>query len=355
MKKSRIFMGVLYMIITLVGFSKTAAGQTGYTPELRKSQDAIVKALTEMGLPKGDDRLLVLTNAGYGQIDFQSTEAFLDIAHVVTGRSLGTRSIIVVHTPVTESLWCALYRKDTGKVVFFKWMEAGFAQQVLADQKEIITPEGWRRAASGLIGNRLFSVISICYSWSERPPWPLLQAAAFHDHFCPGVNSGYLSAEYLKTKLPLGPGDKYVFVTAPGKCAADALQVMYNTTAGKESGYTMYTPQRILDLYFKDGVGPATIAMRVNKKADSCEGIVLGFDWTKAYADTGIKAEEHSPPGGPDNPMFWISRVIMSWKMAQMSLEKQFGYVVEVKRFSGKTGLAEEIAAGDPYAPIWKR
>lgn len=94
---------------------------------------------------------------------------------------------------------------------------------------------------------------------------------------------------------------------------------------------------------------PMSIAMRVNKKADTCEGVVLGFDWNRAYTDTGVTAEEHSPQGGQSNPMFWISRVRMSRNLAEMPKEKLLGYIVELKRFSGKAAVADKVAAGDPY------
>jgi hypothetical protein len=98
-----------------------------------------------------------------------------------------------------------------------------------------------------------------------------------------------------------------------------------------------------------------TIAMRVNRKSDICEGTVFGFDWNKAYRDTGVRAEDIAPPGGSSDPMFWISRVKMSQELARLPREDLLGYVVELKRFSGKARLADEIASGDPYTLVWNR
>ena len=91
--------------------------------------------------------------------------------------------------------------------------------------------------------------------------------------------------------MPLKPGEQYIFVTAPGKCAADALQVIFNTTAGKSSGYAMDIDSALSAKYEKNKIQPMTIAMRVNRKIGVCEGTVIGFDWNKAYGDTGVKAQ----------------------------------------------------------------
>jgi formylmethanofuran dehydrogenase subunit E-like metal-binding protein len=347
---------VLFLVSTVAFLNPFVAGAAGVPEELGKARQAVAGAMSEIGLAKGDRNLLVLTNAGYGRIGLHSTEAFVDLAKQESGCSLGTRSLLTIHTSIMEPLWCSIYRKDTGKLVFFKWTGEGFDQQVIdASPSTILTPAGWKAASSELIGQRTFSVISISLTWAVEPPWPLLLAATFHDHFCPGVNSGYIAGQYLMGKMPLGPGDQYVFVTAPGKCAADALQVMFNTTAGKSSGYTMAVTDEILAKYSNGKVQPSIIAMRVNKKADACKGMVLGFDWSRAYTDTRVKAEDMAPKGGPGNPMFWIARVKMSRELARLPEQQLLAYLVELESFSGKANLADKVAGGDPYAVVWNQ
>lgn len=318
------------------------------------AQEALVRAMVEIGLPQGDSRLLVLTNAGFGRVGSNSTEAFWDIAGKETGCSWGMRSLLPVHASIQEPLWCALYRKDSGKTVFFKWTGDGFAQQVVdASPQTILSPEGWKAASGGLIGKNLFSVVSISLTWAANPPWPLLLASTFHDHVCPGLIAGYIFAEYMMANLPLGPGDRYVTVTAPGKCPADSLQVLFNTTGGKRGGYVMAIGNEVLKKYQKGSVKPSVVAMKVNGKNDKCEGMVLGFDLERVMAHTRIKPEHLFSKEGPSDPWFWISRVKASAELAKMPREKLLGYAVELKRFSGNAGLAEKVAGGDPYAFIW--
>jgi len=347
-------LGLLFVLSAIVLLVLSSAQAAQVSQELGKAQETLARAMSEIGLQKGDRNLLVLTNAGYGQIGAQSTEAFIDMAQQATGCSIGSRSLLILHTSIMEPLCYSIFRKDTGKIVFVKWTGAGFEQQVIdADPGKILASEGWKAASSGLFGQQAFSVISICLTWAVEPPWPLLLAATFHDHFCPGVNSGYIAGQYLMQKMPLGPGDQYVFITAPGKCAADALQMMFNTTAGKSSGYTMAIGDEALAKYSSDKVQPSLIAMQVNRKSDTCKGLVLGFDWNKAYEDSGVKAEEMAPQGGPSNPMFWIARVKMSRELARMQKQKLLTYVSELKQFSGKASLPDKVAGGDPYAVVW--
>jgi len=353
MKRLKSFL-LLLSAVVLLSLASAQAAQV--SQELSKAQETLARAMSEIGLPKGDRNLLVLTNAGYGQIADQSTEALIDMAQQITGCSVGSRSLLTLHTSLEEPLWCSIYRKDAGKMVFSKWTGAGFEQQVIdADPAKILTPEGWKAVSSGLIGQKAFSVISLCLTWAVEPPYALLLAATFHDHFCPGVNSGYIAGQYLMDKMPLGPGEQYMFVIAPGKCAADALQVMFNTTPGKSSGYAMAIGDEALAKYSSGKVQPSIIAMRVNKKADTCKGVALGFDWDKAYSDTGVKAEDMAPQGGPGNPMFWIARVKMSRELARMQKQKLLTYISELKQFSGKASLADKVAGGDPYALVWNQ
>jgi formylmethanofuran dehydrogenase subunit E-like metal-binding protein len=345
----------VFAVICLVSMGSGMSLASGQANWIKKAEEELKQVQSEIQLSPGDRNLLLLTNAGYGQVKPQSTEGFLDLAHEVTGCSLGARNLLSVHASVLDPLWFALYRKDSGKMVFVKWTGNGFARQhINASPQAIMTREGWQEAQKGLIGPNMFSVISISLAWAVDPPWPLLLAATYHDHFCPGVNSGYIAGQYVMESLALGRGDKYVFATAPAKCAADALQVMFNTTSGKSGGYAMAIGGKELKEYASGGVKPMTVAMRVNPKKDVCTGRVLGFDWNKAFEATGVKPGELAPKGGKSDPMFWVARVKMSREMARLPMEQLKGMIVEMKSFSGPAALADQIGGGNPYITAFK-
>ena len=342
--------------ILVLSFVLTGAASASAAVWLNQAEQALGQTYKKIGCAQGDENLLVLTNAGYGQVADKTTETFIDSIQKITGCSQGTRSLLLVHSSIMDPLWFSLYHRASNKLIFVKYISGEFQTQELdASPNKILTPDGWRKSASGLIGPNAFGVISISLTWTSAPPWPLLQAASFHDHFCPGVNSGYIIGEYLKKNLPLGPGDKYVFATAPAKCAADALQVMFNTTSGKSSGYSMNASGPAMAGYTVDGVSPTTAAMRVNQKKDICTGLVLGFDWNGAFEATGVSSDELSPKGGRNNPMFWIARVKMSRELARLPLAKLVSLIKELKSFSGPASLAGQVGGGDPYAVVWTK
>ena len=97
------------------------------------------------------------------------------------------------------------------------------------------------------------------------------------------------------------------------------------------------------------------IAMRVNKKSNSCEGVVIGIDWKSMFADTGIDYRDFAPPGGKSNPVFFLSRVRLSQKLDSMDMSKKLNYIKEIKNFFGQAALTKKLTVEgvDPYAVIW--
>jgi len=74
-----------------------------------------------------------------------------------------------------------------------------------------------------------------------------------------------------------------MFIGAPPGCLLDALQIIFDTTTGKSAAFSKAVSKQKIekyaqDLWFKDApISPlAVIVMRVNKKSNSCEGVVLG-------------------------------------------------------------------------------
>jgi hypothetical protein len=347
---------LLSAVFFLTAAQALAGSLAADDPILGQGEKALKAAMADLKAQPGQEGLLALTNAGYGQIQGSSTEAFLDLINRVTGLSQGTRSLLMVHSPGQTPLWMALFKKEDGRLAFMKWTPEGFkAQGFDASADKVLTPEGWRAVASGLMGPSTFGIVSISHAWANGAPWPLLWAGCFHNHLCPGLNSGYVAVEYLKKNLPLGPGDKYVLVGAPPICAMDAFLVLLDTTMGKAGAYALPLKGQDAAKYVGSKAGPLAIAMRVNAKADKCTGMVLGLNWAKVKQDTG--GADLAPEGGRANPLFWIARVKMSAQMAAMPMEKKLGYIVKVKEFSGPAALAKQVAVGngDPYAVIWGR
>lgn len=353
MKKLTLLASVTFVLIFLTpSLSLAFGGSPKTTPHKNAADSALKTAMNTLDVTSDTPGFMVLTNAGYGQADSSSTEAYLDVITRTTGRTPGTRTLLLVNTPCTEPLWFSVFRKDDQSAVFIKLTHDGFKSQTLVlAPASLFQPDGWAAARKGLVGGRLFSVASISLSWAEGAPWLMLKGAELHDHFCPGLNAGFMVKAYLDENLPLGPGDAYVFVGAPPICAMDALQSAYGATMGKHGAYSVLSA-KAADKQAKNGVAPTLIAMRVNKKKDTCEGMFIGFDWTKSESFTGVTSADRSPSGGKKNPLFFISRVKMSWKLAQMDIKDKLACIKDLGRFEGPASLAGKVAGADadPYA-----
>lgn len=351
----------LFTLVLLALLTVAASGCAGtygavpVTPAQHDADAALTGALETLGTRPGDADLLLITNAGYGQAAGVGSEPFVDIAMRATGCTPGTQSLLTIVTSPNEQLWFALCRPQAGKAVFLRLHDNGFARQTVDISPErILTPEGWTEAAKGEMGNRTFSVVSIALSRAAGATWPMLKAAELHDHFCPGLNAGFIVLEYLKRELPLAPGESYTFVGAPPFCAMDAFQILGGRTLGKRGVLGLLNTPEAGAALARDGVDPALIVLRVNAARDVCDGVVLGFDWSRAYAASGLGKDDLNPPGGYANPMFFISRATMSYQLAQVPLEDKLAYLVELRSFTGPASLAKRIAGGgaDPYGVL---
>ena len=326
---------------------------------LGSAEKAIKKSMSQLGVEKAAKGCLLLTNAYYGQIKGKSAEAYRDLLSQITGCTTGKRSLLDVHTPYNESLWFSLFRKDSKKLIFTKWKDGAFqSQQIDPSPEKILHETAWKQASEGLIGKKcLFQVVSISLAWAEGAAWPVVKTAGFHDHLCPGVNIGYLAHKYLENKFPLAGSEKYVFFGALPKCYMDTLQVIYNTTLGKQLAYGVTMSKEQLAKYKIKGAVPSIIAIKVNKAKSTCQGIILGFSWKRIMDDLGIQLADFAPKGGPANPVFFLTRVKACWKMAQMKQEDKMKWLVEMRRFSGDASIASKIcnAGGDPYSVVWAK
>ena len=316
--------------------------------------EAIGQGLKKIGSTPGSKTLLVLTNAGIGEMNGQSTLPYLDLIVEETGRTRGSGGLMNVQTPVTEDMWVALYDKATGKLAFIKDVDGPKIQVVDAAYDVILTPEKWAAARSGLLGARMFSVASIALVWAANAPWRLLRASEFHNHICPGLNSGYIMAEYALRNLPLAKGEHYVFVGAPPFCANDAFQSILDATVGKKGTFAMMADKGLLKKKHGKDFQTGEIVLRVNPKANTCKGVLLAVDDDMVAKDTGVSRKDLSPEGGSANPLFHISRVKRAVKLAETPLERKLTYVKASNAFEGDMALASEIMGRDfdPYEDL---
>ncbi|MGQ9557486.1 MAG: FmdE family protein [Desulfurispora sp.] len=264
--------------------------------------------------PRGKN-LLVLTNAGYAQIAGQTTLGALEGIRQATGCSEGLGNLLRVHSASTRPLWFFFFEPASGEGLYCEVNSAGLADLIaqnknsVADLNKLISkkakenvaaakllanPAAWDKKVQEKIFNGLeFALVTIANGVARGAPPELVQSMLFHDHYCPGVTSGYFIARYLQNNFPLRDGESYYIIALPPWCKDDALQVMLNTTPGKNGMAVLPLKDRsILADAYKSMAG---VYFRYNSKTQKGEGVVLSFDFNKIKELTGVDTGKGYP------------------------------------------------------------
>lgn len=297
--------------------------------------------------------LIVLTNAGYSEIGGDSTQAALDGIASVTGASRGRNTLVEIHSAPWAPLWFAVFDRKSGYCAYLEVKDSGKDIPENPDEGifsimtiERIDPDYLYGHASEykskfdnkVFGGNEFRILTIANAIAKGAPTYLVRSVEFHDHYCPGVNSGILMANYIKKNFP--PDDKGYFIQSVTPwCKEDALQVMLNVTLGKRS-YSIYHPSdsdlEARSPAFKD---ISTIVYRHDKKNDQWQGIALSFVW----ADTKSATTGNGVIDKMRDALWYMDYI-----------EKPEGFVKVVKSFDLPTGVLPEDWARPGINPLEK-
>jgi formylmethanofuran dehydrogenase subunit E-like metal-binding protein len=263
--------------------------------------DAANYAMGELGFEKGDENVLVLTDAGYAMIDGQTTEKAIKGLTENCGCNIGDGNLLMIQRSKFNPLWFFFYNKATGEALFLQVEEDAdlSGENVFEiDSKETIAYEdvmenqdAWgQKFNDKVFGGNEFSLITIANVWAlPETSYETLQASCFHNHLCPGIPAAHMIANYVEKELPIeSSSQSYKVIACPVWCKDDYFQVVWDATSGK---YGLYAKQLSDDevnaLTEKYGVSPVGIYIRWDSSTDSGDGLVVGFDWDKTYELTG--------------------------------------------------------------------
>ena len=211
----------------------------------------LLRAETRRVLNRND--VIVLSNAGYAEIGGKSTMGALDGLSEVFRVSRGNNTLIEVHSTPGRPLWFAVFDARSGYCAYLqvKSSAVGGAQKALdLFEKRIaakIDPETLYASDPNIpfkFGDdnvdNTFGIVTIANGVAFGVPSYVTRSLEFHDHYCPGVTSGILIANYVKKYFAdkgVTPKGYFSHGLQPW-CKEDALMVMLNATPGK-SGYTV--------------------------------------------------------------------------------------------------------------------
>jgi len=298
---------VMGLFLFLVPASALAADDLAYDLGSR----AATVGMDLLNVESGSDQVLALTNAGHARIAGETTQRALSGVTDVSGLRQGDGNLLVVNRPDYRPLWFFFYNTETGLAVYME-PDPEFIEKNVTERRTLPADKAFSQVSlmvvsldamlaspddAGTIfarkkfGGNEFSLIGLSNVWAAGAPFDFMQAAAFHDHLCPGVTSGYMITRYVEKVLPVTnrTAETYVDIGSPNWCKEDAFQMIWDATPGKNSMVVMaLSPEDEAALKEKYGTRPAGIIIRWNDAAQKGTGVALGFDFDKVSEELGL-------------------------------------------------------------------
>ena len=332
------------------------------------------RAMSKLGFEKGNPDILALTDAGYmAEIGDYTTEKALDGIMMTAGTSRGKGNLANLHKPYNACLWFAFFDKKSKDCVYLE-ADSGVIEDYLDREKtdrdaaltdfmklnddEIFTrvakenidadrllnnPEAWQeKMVDKVFGGNEFSLFTISNLWAMGLPNDFLKCAELHDHICPGLTSGYLIAEYIKKNLPTSdPRNEYTVIAIPPWCKDDALIQIFETNVGHKRLYVKHLTKEQMEQLPEYAKNVANIVIRWEQGAESGDGIVVAFDWDKAYEGSGTRPEDLR---AFDTYKWWWVRLKMDiWMMDY--LDKPEELISTIKTFTVNSEELDNLKA----------
>ncbi|MBC8429338.1 MAG: hypothetical protein H8D89_00015 [Dehalococcoidia bacterium] len=332
------------------------------------------RAISKLGFERGDPNILALTDAGYiAEIGGYTTEKALDGIMMTAGTSRGRGNLVNVHKPYNSPLWFAFFDKKSKDCVYLE-ADSRVIEDYLNREKtdrdtaltdfmelkdnEIFTrvtkenidadkllnnPEAWQeKMVAKVFGGNEFSLFTISNLWAMGLPNDFLKVAELHDHICPGLTSGYLIAEYVKENLPTpDPRNEYTVIAIPPWCKDDALIQIFETNVGHKRLYVKHLTKEQMGQLPEDAKNVANIFIRWPEGAEKGDGIVVAFDWDKAYEGSGTSPKDLK---SFDTYKWWWVRLKMDiWMMDY--LDKPEELISTIKTFTVNSEELENLKA----------
>ncbi|MCI5193547.1 MAG: hypothetical protein D3915_10555 [Candidatus Electrothrix sp. AU1_5] len=161
---------------------------------------------------------VALTNAGYAEVNNRATMGALDGLTRVLRVGRGNHSLVELQSAPTARLWFAVYDKKSGYVAYLEvdpaavtedeienntnLFSTAVAEQVNAEHLYANAAEYAAKFDSKIFNGNEFRVVTVANALSVGVPTTVVRSFELHDHYCPGVTSGILMAEYIKKNLP---------------------------------------------------------------------------------------------------------------------------------------------------------
>jgi len=316
MKKQHYFPGVFVFIILAMGIgcsntekvteSMPASPEGKWEAIGRYAAETALDLIEKASTKPTKGNMIVMTNAGYAEVNGSSTQGSLDGLSSVTGASRGKNTLIEINSSSWTPLWYAVFDKESGYCAYLEPNPAEAAR--LSEESKELSPAVFSITAaeridaeylfehasiynekfnSRIFGGNEFRVISIANAIAAGAPEYVVRTLEVHNHYCPGVTSGILMAQYVKKDFP-SPKSGYFVQALEPYCKEDALMVLLNATPATKSYAVVYPTDSDKKSRVPEAQNASTIVYRKNGESGRWEGLVLEFKWGEtSCAQTG--------------------------------------------------------------------
>ncbi|NWF93644.1 MAG: hypothetical protein HXY46_12050 [Syntrophaceae bacterium] len=285
---------IVCLIATFAGLAYPTKIQcSSYEDVFVLGTKAANQAIKRLGTGYGE-RILLITNAGHVRIGGMDSSPVLDALVKATGATQGKGNLLSLHDAPDKPLFFFFYDATHGEAVYIEsqgfpgtpFSKEAFEKGLLALSQK---PEVFeQKVKDKVFGGNEFRLLMITWLWDRGISMELRNAILFHDHFCPGVTSGYYIAKYLCNEFPVSKGESYYIIASPPYCKDDALQAILNATVGKRSMAVIPLSESDMACLSAEAKDAAGIYFRYNRKEKKGNGIVLGFLWDRLRSAAGF-------------------------------------------------------------------
>ncbi|WP_440954476.1 FmdE family protein [Methanosarcina sp. Mfa9] len=262
---------------------------------------------------------------------------------------LYTKNLLVVQNPRNSPLWFAFFDKNSGNCTFIEVSygegEEGIIYQVTENinfeklSGNADSRDEWNaKMDEKVFRGREFAIVTITNAWATgNLDYELMQCLEIHNHFCPGVSSGYVLANWMEKNYPLNEGVSYTVFSCPTWCKEDVFVKRWDATPGKRGLWASELSDEE-----KEALGGAPAGIFVVSDSGNMKAVVLGFDFDPVRAECG--AQEDDP--------FWVSKYLMDLYLMDKDNWDELVYEIEVIDIDADTLNEMKQADTNPYVVL---
>jgi formylmethanofuran dehydrogenase subunit E-like metal-binding protein len=303
-------------------------------------------AEADLGVIKPENTLII-TDIGSPAESYVFLDSFYSEFY---GKNLQyTKNLLVVQNTRNSPLWFAFFNKKSGKCTFIEASyenENKISYQVTENikfsklSKSQESRAAWNQKVNETVfDGREFAILTIANGWATgNLDYELMQCLELHNHFCPGVSSGYVLANWMEENYPLEEGVSYTVFACPSWCKEDVFLKRWDATPGKGGVWASLLTAEELEAV---GNSTAGIFVVTDKNAGTTKAVVLGFDFNIVREQCGAKADDPA----------WVSKYLMDlWLMDKENWNTEgLVSVIAVVDIDANTLTEMKQANANPY------